>query len=432
MTKNVLYFSLSPVFSSLLKFVALALLSATLTIFPQDSAFAAFTNYSSVMLGDRAGGMGGAFTSLTGDTAASSYYNPATLARLNGSSLSASVNLFNKYDISYGNVPSLDDAIFRINKGSILSVPGASGIFSNFKNFSAGLSILTPDFQMFGGDVYAKGNDSTFLRVNDQSLWVGGSLALNIAKNKSIGVSAYYTSQSYSRSLLNRYDTGTEIIVQNEEKTFSTNSIIYILGYYQEISQKWRLGLSYRFKSIPISGTGSYLHSEIGTVSGAQPVIHKDKINFETRVPDRLAFGVSYVREHDLTVSADLSYFGSNNYNNSEVYSDHIITRDVLNASIGVEKYLLPWLPLRLGLFTDFSSTPSIPSVSTRRFQDHIDHYGLSANIGIHTTEHTTVTLGGYSAGGVGSASELIGPSYQKIKKAERVFSFLVGSSYSF
>jgi hypothetical protein len=398
----------------------------------RPNAFAAYTNYSSIMLGDRAGGMGGAFTALTGDTAASAYYNPATLARLEGSSLSTAVSLFNKYDVTFGSQNTLDEALFRINKGSILSIPAASGIFSSFRSFSAGLSIVLPDYQVFGGELESPSGDTAFLRVDDQSLWVGGALGFNISEEKALGISVYYTSHTSTRSLTNRYDDGGETVVLNEERTLTSNSFVYILGYYQELSNNWRFGASYRFRSIQVDGKGSYLQSQVGTVSGAQPLVRNNRLSAETRVPDKLTFGFAYVKPEDQTVSLDISYFGENRYRDLDTYGDIIECEQVINAALGYEKFLKPWLALRMGLFTDLSSTPEIPANPGRRFQDHIDKYGFSANLGIHTTEHTTISLGGYYLGGDGHTTENIGPNLQRVTKSERLFSLLVGSSYSF
>lgn len=376
--------------------------------------------------------MGGAFTALTDDPAACAYYNPAALARLQGSSLSTSVSLFNKYDVTYNEQEKLDDAIFRINKGSILSIPSASGIFSSFRSFTAGVSIVIPDYQTFGGNIYSQGNDTTFLRLDDQSLWVGGAFAFNISEEQALGLTVYYTSQSYSRSLANRYDTGSEIVVMNEEKTYTQNSFVYVLGYYQELSPRWNFGLSYRFRSIPVSGSGSYMQSEIGTVSGADPLVQNYSLKAESHIPDKLSAGISFSKPRQLAVSFDLSYFGSSQHTDFEKYSDVLIKKEVLNAALGFEKYLKPWLALRLGLFTDLSSSPKIPTSPDRRYQDHIDKYGFSANFGIHTTDHTTVSLGGYYLGGRGKAAENIGLGFRSVDKTDRLFSFLVGSSYSF
>ncbi len=393
---------------------------------------ASWTNYNSVMIGDRAGGMGGAFTANTEDTAAGAYYNPATLARLKGSSLSTSVSLFNKYDVAYGNQSDLDEAVFRINKGTLLSIPAASGIFSSFRSFAAGLSIVMPDYQTFGGNIYKNGDDTTFLRYDNQSLWIGGAIAFNLSEEEAFGLTAYYTSQSESRSVTNRYDAGGgDTVVRNEEKTLSQNALVYILGYYKEVSAHWRLGTSYRFRSIQIEGSGSYLESQVGTVSGAQPLIQKN-IKAETRIPDRLAIGVSYVRAEDWTASFDIVLTGSSRYDDFEEYADQIVREEVVNYALGIEKHLDPWLALRLGLFTDYSSAPKIPNTPDRRYQDQVDKLGFSANLGIHTTEHTMVSLGGYYVGGDGWAAERIGPGYQRIAKTDRTFSFLVGASSRF
>lgn len=415
------------------KLITVTLFLPLISLWCLQSAHAGFANHNSMMLGDRAGGMGGAFTALTSDPAASAFYNPAGLARLEGSSLSTSVNLFNKYDVNYGEHGKIDESVFRINKGSIVSIPSASGIFSSFRSFTAGLSIVIPDYQVFGGDVHREGTDeSTFLRIDDRSLWIGGAFAFNTSDEHAFGLTIYYTSQSYSRSLMNRYPDGADIVVLNEEKTFSQNSIVYILGYYYEFSPNITFGASYRLRSVPVAGSGNYLRSQIGTVSGAQPIVTDSRLDITTEIPEKLALGVAYSRPKDVTYSFDIIRYGTASYSDMSVHGDRIQHEEVLNYALGFEKYFEPWLALRLGLFTDESSSPKIPESPDRRYQDHVDKFGFSANLGLHTTEHTIISLGGYYVGGVGYASEKIGPNFERIEKSERVFSFLVGSSYSF
>lgn len=395
------------------------------------NSYADYINLNSVLIGDRAAGMGGAFTALTGDPSASPFYNPATLARLDGSSLSTSVNLFNKYDVTYGNQSDLDESLFRINKGSIRTIPSASGIFTSFRNFTIGLSILLPQYQDFGGNIFSRGDESTFLRMDTESLWVGGAFAFNPDEKSAIGFSFYYTSDSTNRSLTDRYDDGGDAIVFTEEKTLSTNSFIAIIGYYYELLPSVSLGVSYRFKNVPVNGEGSYLANQVGTISGSQPTITDNKITGKTKIPDRLALGSAFRFGGD-TLSVDVVYSGPNSYTDMEDYGDRIIHEETINYHIGYEHELLPWLKARVGLFTDSSTAPEIPANATRRYSDHIDKFGFSANLGIQTTEHTNVTLGGYYIGGNGYAAEQIGGEFQRIKKEDRVFSFLVATSYQF
>jgi len=51
----------------------------------------AFSNYNSILIGDQAAGMGGAYTAMSSDASAVSFYNPAGLAFLKGHSFSGSI-----------------------------------------------------------------------------------------------------------------------------------------------------------------------------------------------------------------------------------------------------------------------------------------------------------------------------------------------------
>ncbi len=431
-----------------IRFFSLCMSPALALALNAVNAFAEVSNFSSVMVGDRASGMGGAFTSLTDDPAAIPFYNPAALARLNGTSLSTAVSLFNKYDVTYGGRPSLNDSIFRINRGTILSIPAASAIVSSFRNFAAGLSIVLPEYQNYGGTIHSQGNDSTHLRIDDQSLWVGGAFALNVTENDAVGFSTYYTSQSSSRSSTNQYAAGGGTTVENETLNLYTNAIIYQLGYYHEWGQStkpaidaedaiaaapaWRLGLSYRFRSILVDGSGNYSFSSVSTVAGASTPILEENLHAYSHVPERLSLGLSRSTSHGQTYSFDVSYYHGSSFSNLNKDGDTIDQVATLNYAFGYENHLEPWLTLRLGVFTDNSFAPPVPLNPARRYQDHIDKLGISANIGIQTTIHTRVSLGGYYLGGSGEAAEKIGPNYSVISKTERLFSFLVGSSYSF
>jgi long-subunit fatty acid transport protein len=393
---------------------------------------AGFVNYNSILLGDRAAGLGGAMSSVPGDASAAPFLNPATLSRLDGSSFSTSVSLFNKYDVTYGNQADVDEALFRINKGSLLPIPSASGIITSFRNFATGLSIVLPDFQKFGGEVFNKENSTTFLRLDDQSIWIGGTFAMNLTEKSSAGATVYYTSQTHSRSTTNRYTTGADTVVVNEEKSYTTNSMVYLVGGYYEITPNLRTALSYRFRSIQVNGEGAYYKSEIGTVSGAQPITENKTLHATSKIPDRVMLGLSYEIPHLWLFTLDISHYGPAKYDDLDAFGDKIIRKNITNIAFGAEYHFYDWLPLRLGIFSDQTATPNVPSDPDRRFEDNIDRVGFSANLGIQTTAQTSISLGGYYNGGDGYSSEFVEGEYKRLEKVERVFSFLVGSSYHF
>lgn len=398
----------------------------------QPQARAAFGNYNSVLLGDRAAGMGGAYTALSGDPAASSFYNPATIARMQGRSLSTAASLFNKYDTQYGDDQKFNEAPLRINKGEIFSVPAASGIVQSFRNFAFALSIVIPSFDEFGGVLEVNGDDTSNLNLQDENLWVGGSYAFNYDEKQSFGFTFYYTSRNYQRSVTDRYLDGAETVVITEEKSFHNNGLIYILGYYRELTSNWKLGVSHRFPSIEISSKGDYQRSRIRTTSGADPLVSAVDLDAETDVPQKTSVGIAYEEPKKRTYSMDISYYSPESYLDLDSFGDRVKHEGLWNVNLGAEWYVKSWLAIRGGLFTNFSSHPKIPETPTDRTGDKIDMWGFSTTAVLITTPNTTFSLGGYYSGGKGHAVEQIGGSLTKIEKSVQVFSFLVGTSFGF
>ncbi len=395
-----------------------------------QSSFAAYSNYNSILIGERAAGMGGAYTALTGDPSAGAYYNPATLSRMKGTSLSTTANLYVKSDINYSESGFLD-ATSRINQGSIQPVPASSGTVHTFGNFAFGISLLLPDHYVYAGHVESTTDTNSFVNINDKSLWVGGSLAMNIGPDESLGLSLYYTARTFARSVTDLDKTNG--VLTSEEKEFKQNSLIYIFGYHKTITPNLTLGISHRFESLPINGKGSYVISTIST-SGTQNTDSAKDVHAYTLVPAKTTIGLAYKRPKQWTLSADLNFYDSARYLDlgNEAASDNIIYKPTWNLNLGAEYYYKPWLALRTGVYTNTSSHPEVSENPTKREGDHINMLGFSANVAIYTNPNTTVTLGGYYTGGSGSAHEKTGQAIKKVKKSLYSFSFLVGTSFYF
>jgi hypothetical protein len=65
--------------------------------------------------------------------------------------------------------------------------------------------------------------------------------------------------------------------------------------------------------------------------------------------------------------------------------------RAVVNGALGFEYYLKPTIPIRAGLYTDFSAAHN-PSPSGYG-EDQVNLYGATLSVG-HVSEHTSSTLG--------------------------------------
>lgn len=400
-------------------------------IFLSCGALADYGNYNSILIGERAAGLGGAYTAFTGDPSGCAYYNPASLARMDGTTLSAAVNAYNKTDAQFGDLDSLESAAMRVNRGSIVPIPASSGTVYSFGNFAVGLSILFPDYDSYTGEIKANADVTSYMNLKDQSLWVGGSLALNLSEEDAIGLTMYYTSRTFSRSLTDQLSQAGTVFLTNEEKILSQNSLVYILGYYRQLSNNWTLGTSFRLPSLSVNGQGSFYRSSIDTAGGISPAINHKSISAETRIPSRLNIGLGYTQLGKWAFSTDVNLHGRESYTDLDdpFGGDRIRHKETWNIALGGEYFVQPWAALRMGLYTNLSSHPEIDEVNQRQ-GDHLDMWGFSTNVAFFTTGRSTVTLGGYYSGGKGESTQFVGQEIKEIPKSVQIFSFLVGTSF--
>ncbi|RME16257.1 MAG: hypothetical protein D6797_04930 [Bdellovibrio sp.] len=396
---------------------------------------ASFYNFNSTLIGNKAAGMGGAFTAVSGDLTAAPFYNPATLTLIEGINVSASVSLYNKYDIQYNNKSQFWEAPLRINQGKIVALPVSSGSLYNFKNFAVGLSIILPDFDSYQGLISSSSSNSTSLNFRDESLWIGGSLAYNLSSSTSIGLTIYYTSRSFYSSLLDRSESAGVTTVSNEEKSIKTNSLIYTLGFYKKMTPELAVGLRARLPSIPVSGKGSIYSSVIQDNAPAPPLESFTDLVADERIPQEYALGLAYEKKRKLTWSCDITFSPKEHFYDFPHFSQRSLQeyKDTWNIKFGMEYFLNKWAALHWGMFSNFSSQPDIPDHPSQPYGDHIDMWGFSTNISLFTNYNSTLTLGGYYSGGKGYAAHQVAQQkYVKIPKSLQVFSFLVGTAFNF
>jgi long-chain fatty acid transport protein len=188
-------------------------------------------NYNSIIIGDQAAGMGGAYVAMPEDASAHGWYNPANLARLTGKSFSASVGVYKKFDTRFGDVEDITKATLRANQGFFQPLPSSLGSVVRFKeqlpDWTMAMSILTPHYDSFSGYVSNTETNTSRLSQIDQTLWVGGVIAKPVSASESIGISLYYLAHNYARNVsVTTALGGNQVRTYLEEKTFYQNSIV--------------------------------------------------------------------------------------------------------------------------------------------------------------------------------------------------------------
>jgi len=398
-------------------------------------AIAAFSNYNSILIGDQAAGMGGAYTAMAEDASALAYYNPAGLAFLQGHSFSAAVGIYKKFDTTFGKEEDFTKAPLRINQGFFRAIPSSTGSIIRRGDFIWALSIVVPDFDSYKGDLRASTENTTTLSYVDESLWVGGAVSRKISDEESLGLTMYYTARSFTRSLSDRsFPTASEAVLFNSEKTLVENALVAILGYHLKLTDKWSFGASLRTPNLTVKGSGSYFASRVDTNPYTVTSVNLPDQKTNVHIPGKFAVGVAYKEAEDFAVSADASLYQAVEYNDFDdvTFATHWTHRQIWNVSIGAEKRVLPWLRIRAGAFTNFSSHPDPNPALTTGQTDKIDQLGFSANFAFTSGDKIDYTFGGYYTGGRGKSIQQINQTAEEVVVTQHVFTMLVGTAFSF
>tara|TARA_B110001454_G_C12723310_1_gene436539 strand:- start:18893 stop:20152 length:1260 start_codon:yes stop_codon:yes gene_type:complete len=399
--------------------------------------WSAYSNYNSILLGDQAAGLGGAATALVGDTSSSAFYNPATLARLNGASFSAAVGIYKKFDTKYGAEDDFTKASLRVNQGFFRSLPASTGNVIRLGEYVVGLSILVPDYDSYKGDLYKKDNNVSNLTFVDESLWVGPSLSREISETDSIGITAYYTARNFTQSNTDLvYESTTKATLYTKEKTITENALVFVLGYFKQINEQWGIGVSLRPKAMRVAGVATLFESntQIDTTTNLLSVQNRNDPDKATRVviPGKISLGATFRPDNASLFSWDVSLHEGISYIDleDENLGRQINHRSIVNVSMGYERALVEWLKLRMGFFTNFSSHKEPDFDLAQQQEDKVDMMGFSANVVFIAGKRIGYTFGGYYTGGTGRSSQYIQKKYDVVAKTQHVFTMLVGTAF--
>lgn len=407
------------------------------TLLGTQAAWAAFSNYNSTLIGDLSAGLSGAGTAILGDVSSASFYNPALLGPLKGSSFSAAVGIYKKFDTVYDKKEDLFAAPARINKGYFRSLPAATGSMIERFGYKFALSIVAPDYDQFSGRVINQGDKTKTLNVTDESLWVGASVARNIDETSSWGVTLYYTARN-----LVRFESEKDIPAVNEldyrssEKRVKDNAFVPVIGYFKQLNEQWSMGVSGRFMLMKVSGQGDVKETDINVNGGVLTMNTPEypSLKSDFFIPARLNLGLTYkpaptwLWAFDMHIHEGYSFYDLG----STPGTTFVRNKAVVNYSIGFEKAFRDWLKLRTGLFTNFSSHPDPDSNLSVDQMDHVDMMGFSTNMVLISDDKIAYTFGGYYTGGWGRAWQNTFGNYQVVSKKQNVFTMLVGTSFYF
>lgn len=381
-----------------------------------------YNNYQYI-LGERAAGMGGAYTAIANDSTAL-WYNPAGLARISDLSMNVSANTYSYMQTKtpgFFELPKADGSTESVDlEESDFSVVGNTLILGkklgNKQAVSFGL--LVPYQDTLLGTLKAKGvngpggdTENFQEELSTVSAYTLAMLGygLKARDNLNIGASlgfGYYQGTTRDSFFYHYIDQNigaeTKYVAVSNTTTDNTQYTLQVgLGMQYEIDKKNKLGVYAQSPTWRISGatktkgveyTDLTYYPDPTIDSFGQPSwINKTQKSdpWKQILAGFISLGYAYEKPGSHAFSLDVvPVFGVTDEDNPN-------KNIVVNVKAGLEKYLSDSLIIRGGLFTDFSQKDAV-KLTDFTGTDKLDYYGgtLSLSFGKHFMVNETEKIG--------------------------------------
>lgn len=407
-------------FVCLILFTLLILLISCSFSFFTSISYADEYHYNNIIIGDRAAGMGGAYTSVSDDPSGL-YYNPAGIVFAFGRSLSGGAHAYHVVQKEYKDVLGGNGW----ERSSSEVIPNYFGIIQPLGRGKLGFSFAIPDailedqaqtFPNFYGSDPKTGAALKISRYvintndSDRTYNFGPTYGIKITERLSVGTTLYVHNRSRNfifNQLLNSDDG--RYALSNEYLTLSESGVRPVLGLMWTPVVKWSIGTkistTYLFES-QMRKQKAFRGLDYGS---DPPVYSVGRSGQKRNFPFVSTLGIAYFPSERLLFSSDITHYTAAPYNlilRDEIAGTneyfHISQESIFNIAIGAEYYLYEDLALRGGLYTNFANTPKL--ISGKKDQaEHIDMYGASISIS-RFARSTSLTMGGSYEYGTGKA----------------------------
>ncbi|MBI5207674.1 MAG: outer membrane protein transport protein [Candidatus Firestonebacteria bacterium] len=386
-----------------------------LVLFTANNCFSEIYYTSDVLIGEKAIGLGGAFSAIA-DSPEACFYNPAGLVLATVPYLSVSAQVA-EYSEQKGKFLFSKNEKFYSQE----LVPSFWGISRDLGPGRIGFSIAVPYYyayelhQRYDNKKINPFDSATIIKdkkTMDKTYLIGPSYGYKINPDLFIGSTIYFNYKVFkeqNNTYINGYGKGfsafNKAVNENDGSGIGISSIFGLLFKYSE-----KLNLSTVFKSGDFATNNvnyksdTFQYTEIGDSTSFVPVPPVDKtIKNKFQMPPSTTFGLAYRLNTKVFFSYDISYFFPVAYNidyikyNSsskefETLTKRIQKRNIFNHNVGGEYMITENIPLRLGFYTNYSLAPEIDINNVEEKSTHIDKYGISLSSGM-ISENSTLMI---------------------------------------
>jgi long-chain fatty acid transport protein len=382
-------------------------------------------HYVNILVGDRAAGLGGAYTAVSDDPSGL-YHNPAGTALTQEGNLSGSMNAYHSTWTEYDDVLGGEGW----ERKSHTLIPNFFGVLQPLGPGVLGFSYAVPDsiredqdqtFQDLSGTAVSRFVIN--FNLTDNTYNVGPSYSLPLHDRLAVGLTLYghFREREHILNQLIELDNGK---FQWANVYFETDEygVRPILGLIWEPAEKWSLGLSLSRTWVLSADTQSQLTLKDVDFDADMVEFTKVDSNDRRMYPLTVALGLAYFPTNSLLFSVDFRYYDEVN----DVFGKREST---WNAALGLEYYLTNRWVVRAGAFTDRANTPDLDSGELDQ-NPHVNIFGGSASISLFT-RNSSVSLGASYGKGDGEDQVIGGdPDIQDVTVT--TFTVYLAASYQY
>lgn len=400
------------------------------------ASYADDTHYNNILIGERASGMGGAYTAISDDPSGL-YYNPAGIVYAGGRNFTASVNAFHNTEVRYKSVIGGSDWV----RNSSNLLPNFFGATQPMLGGMAGFSYAVTDSIVEDQDFTAMNPNAAVsqftlnLNVRDNTTKIGPSFAMEFTDKFSLGLTLYAHIRD-AETINNQWVTESvsgKHWWYNSYREESEIGIDPVVGIMLSPADKLSIGITLRKTFIMLADwqTQGTLMNEAALAP--EPVFYPPASNSGTdkrEHPFITSIGLGYFPSNKLLFSADFTYYSPTSglkYPGTDVWL-YFPREATWNAAFGAEYFPTGSWAVRGGLFTNRSNTPVVSSTEYGQ-EDHFDMYGFSTSL-TKMTPTSSITAGLTYSRGSGD-SQPYGDNIIKKVEADSLTLFL-SSSYSY
>lgn len=389
----------------------------TYQLIKMDYCFASWFNYNSFLIGERAAGMGGAYTAISDDPSGI-YYNPAGVAFSRGAEMNVSTTGYYLEEVQIHSVAGIPNYQYEGKNTDIIN--GFFGLTNKVelwgREFYIGLGVYIPD----NTNVYTKINinsPSYYQNILVQKLSIieretgkeanyqlllAHKILEYLGLGLSLGVFSIQEDTLVSTDLLLGPEQVYSSYINSSSFTTSSlaiNGININLGSLIKISPNIAFGLAINFK-VPIyqyyskQNKSSLLFVDSNGVPRKDVTFEEYTDRVETTesksfiklLPTKFSLGLSYFLASNWLISSDFYYYTGMH---SEI--DEFSSKAIYNYAVGSEFSLFENLKIRVGHFTNNWAEEDSNETSFKNF----DLLGFSTGISYTSENKKSLSLTG-------------------------------------